>query len=172
MYDVDREVDASQGTWDKVQYPGNYTHCLKTKYELVYDIIRNLGDKFAPLKECAKKEIAKIYYDPVEIKDIPELQKHLYEKLEAKSIADMYRKDMIHVGKRIPTQVATLKERRWPKEDVAKFNKLWKKNCPPYPEERANSQKVIDYIKKLEVEKKELKHGCCHQQRLPELHKE
>ena len=90
----------------------------------MYDIIRNLGDKFAPLKECAKKEIARIYYDPVEIKDIPELQKHLYEKLEAKSIADLYRKEMIHVGKKIPTQVATLKEGRWPKEDVTKFVNL------------------------------------------------
>ena len=36
VYDVDREVDAFQGTWDRAKNPGNYTHCLKTKYELVY----------------------------------------------------------------------------------------------------------------------------------------
>ena len=77
VYDVDREVDAFQGTWDRAKNPGKYTHCLKTKYELVYDIIRNLGDKFAQLKECTRKEISKLYFEPVGIKDIPDLQKHL-----------------------------------------------------------------------------------------------
>ena len=54
--------------------------------------------------------------DPVGIKDIPDLQKHLYDKLEAKSIADLYNKELIHVGKRIPTHVAKLKEGRWTSE--------------------------------------------------------
>ena len=81
VYDVDREVDAFQGSWDKVRHPGNHTHCLKAKYELVYDIIRNLPDKFSQLKECTKKEISKLYFDPTGIKDIPELQKHLQKNL-------------------------------------------------------------------------------------------
>ena len=76
MYDVDKEVDSYQGSWDKVKHPGNHRHCLKAKYELVYDIIRNLPDKFSQLKECTKKEISKLYFDADGIKDFPELQKH------------------------------------------------------------------------------------------------
>ena len=45
IYDVDREVAAFQGTWDKTTHPGKYMHSLMTKYELIYDIVRNLGDK-------------------------------------------------------------------------------------------------------------------------------
>ena len=96
IYDVDREVDAFLGAWDKTKNPGPHHHCLKAKYELVYEIVNGLGDKYSQLKECVKKEMASLYFDHENIKDIADLQEHLLEKLEAKSIANLYNKEVIH----------------------------------------------------------------------------
>merc|ERR1711940_324421 len=158
IYDVDREVDAFQGTWDKTTHPGKYMHSLLTKYELIYDVVRNMGDKYAQLKECAKKEIAKLYFDSDGIKDISELQQFLLDKFEAKSIADSYNKDVIHVGsKKIPTQTAKVKEGKWTKEDLEKYKLTWQKKVPKKEVEKANTIKVITFIKKLDEEKKDLR---------------
>ena len=50
--------------------------------------------------------MASLYFDPEKIKEITDLQKHLLEKLEAKSIANQYNKDIIVVGNIIKTQTA------------------------------------------------------------------
>ena len=108
------------------------------------------------LKECAKKEIAKLYFGTDGIKDISELQQFLLDKFEAKSIADYYNKDVIYIGKKIPAQVAKVKEGRWSKEDLEKFKLAWQKKTPKKEEEKANTLKVIAFIKKLDGEKKDL----------------
>ena len=159
IYDIDREVDAFQGRWDKATHPGKYMHSLLTKYELIWDIVRNMGDKYSQLKECVKKEIAKIYFGPEnEVKDISELQQFLLDKLEAKSITDGYNKDLIHFGgsNKIPTQVAKMKEGKWSKEEFEKYKLAWQEKCPKRDEMTANTIKVVTFIKKLDEEKKDL----------------
>ena len=47
-------------------------------------------------------------------------------------------------------------EGRWPEDQRAKFTNLWKEKSPPMNEERENQKKLVDYIKKLAEEKKEL----------------
>lgn len=155
IYEVDREIDASQGTWDKSKDPGPHHHCLKAKYELIFDIIRNLGDRFAQLKECAKKEIAKLYYDDANIKDIPALQKHLLEKFEAKSVADLYNKDTIHVaGKKLPTHATKLKKGEvWTQEMANKFTQTWKAKAIPAEKEMEGRKKILELIRKLDENK-------------------
>ena len=154
--DVDREVDAFQGTWDKTREHCLYTHSLMTKYEIIYDIIRNLDSKFSQLKECAQKELSKLYFDPKGILDIPALQKHLYEKLDAKSLADLYTKELVHVGKRIPVQKASLKgglKTDWTKEESIKFRLAFKGKALPNQEENENKLKLVTLIRELNKNK-------------------
>ena len=106
IHDIDREVDSFQGTWEKTKDPGPHHYCLKAKYELVYEIVNSLGDKYSQLNECVKKEMASLYFDHKNIKEIADLQAHLLEKLEAKSIANQYNKDIIQVGNTIKTNAA------------------------------------------------------------------
>ena len=106
IHDVDREVDSFQGTWEKAKDPGPHHYCLKVKYELVYEIVNSLGEKYSQLKECVKKEMASLYFDHKNIKEITDLQAHLLEKLEAKCIANQYNKDIIQVGNVIKAHTA------------------------------------------------------------------
>ena len=120
-----------------------------------------MSDKFAQLKVCAKKEIARLYFDQAGLKDITELQQHLLSKLEAKSIADLYNKDVIHVGgKKIPTQAAKIKDgadsNKWSKEDLDKYHALWKQKATTREEDMAIRNKIVTFIKKLDEEKKDL----------------
>ena len=155
MYDVDKEVDSYQGSWDKVKHPGNHRHCLKAKYELVYDIIRNLPDKFSQLKECNKKEISKLYFDADGIKDFPELQKHLQELLETKMIGDLYDKETITVGRRIPTNSAKVQEGTWTSEQSKSYKNAVRGKAPSRAEDIENQKNLIEFILKLGEDKKD-----------------
>ena len=63
---VDRDVDAFLGNSGEVFQDSKrrkhclFTHNLLTKYEIIFDIVRNLDSKFALLKECVLKELSKL----------------------------------------------------------------------------------------------------------------
>ena len=112
---VDRDVDAFLGKASDVFEDSKkrqhclFTHSLLTKYEIIFDIVRNLDGRFTLLKECVLKEVSKFYFNPTTILDIPDLQKHLYDKLDAKSMSGLYRTEPIHVGRKLPVQAAGIK---------------------------------------------------------------
>ena len=62
IYDIDRDIDSFSGRRDKTKHPGPAYHNLKAKYELLYELVNSLGDKFLPLKECVKKVMASLYF--------------------------------------------------------------------------------------------------------------
>ena len=113
---VDREVDAFLGKTNEVFEDSKkrkhclLTHILMTKYEIIFNIVRNLDSKFTLLKECVQKEVSKFYFNPTTILDIPDLQKHLYDKLDPKSLSTQYRTEPVIVGRKIPVHAAGLKE--------------------------------------------------------------
>ena len=84
------------------------------------------------------------------------MQQFLLDKFEAKSIADNYNKDVIYIGKKIPTQVAKVKQEKMTKEEFDKYKQAWQKKSPKREVDMANTLKVIAFIKKLDGEKKNL----------------
>ena len=159
IYEIDRDIDQFSGRWDKTRFPAPHYHSLKAKYELVYELVNSLGDKFLQLKECVKKEMASLYFDHENIKDIADLQAHLLEKLEAKSIANLYNKEIVQ-GTTIKTNSAKLGSgsgsTEWTEDQSKAFHKMWKAKSVPWEQEKTDKKKVIDYIKKIDEENKDL----------------
>ena len=98
MHEISREVNNYHGVWDKEKDPGPWFYCLKIKYELIYELVSGLGEKYSQLKECIRKEMAGLFWDNPNIKEITELQTHLLKILESKCIASHYNKDILQVG--------------------------------------------------------------------------
>ena len=163
--DVDREVDAFLGmsneTFKDTKQRDHclYTHNLLTKYEIIFDIVRNLDGKFAQLKKCVQKELSKLYFNPSTILDIPDLQKHLYDKLDAKSITNLYRTEPIHVGRKLPVQAAGIKGEPksgvWTDEERKKFEEAFKGKGLSYSKDDEIKTELVNMIRKLD-ENKEL----------------
>ena len=161
MHEIDRDVNNSQGTWDKSKDPKQHFFCLKIKYELVYELVSSLGEKYSQLKECVRKELAALYWDHDNIKEITDLQAFLLVKLEAKSIANQYNKDILQVGNVVRAQTAQLGDTpKWTDEQIQAFDKEWKKIAVHPKKEKEDRAKVIDLVKKMDAEDKEL-HGTA-----------
>ena len=159
MHEIDRDVNNSQGTWDKSKDPKQHFFCMKIKFELVYDLVSSLGEKYSQLKECVRKELAAIFWDHDNIKDMTELQAFLLVKLEAKSIAHHYNKDILQVGNVVRAQTAQIGEKpQWTEEQNQAFEKEWRANAVGQNKEKEDRVKLIDLVKKLDGEDKEL-HG-------------
>ena len=134
---VDHEVDAFLGKTNEVFEDTKkrkhclFTYSLLTKYEIIFDIVRNLDSKFTLLKECVQKEVSKFYFNPTTILDIPDLQKHLYDKLDAKSLSTQYRTEPVIVGRKLPVHAASLKgvasQAEWTPEQSSQFQLTYQK---------------------------------------------
>merc|ERR1712105_46122 len=107
--------------------------------------------------ECVKKEMAGLYYDHEKIKDIADLQAHLLEKLEAKSIANLYNKEVVQ-GTQIKTNSAKMgsESSNWTEDQSKAYSTMWKKKSVSWDQDKADTKKVIDYIKKIDEENKDL----------------
>ena len=159
MHEIDRDVNNSQGTWDKSKDPKQHFFCMKIKYELVYDLVSSIGEKYSQLKECVRKELAAIFWDHDKIKEMTELQTLLLAKLEAKSIANHYNKDILHIGNVVRAQTAQIGEKpQWTEEQCQAFEKEWRANAVSQNKEKEDRVKVIDMVKKLDGDDKDL-HG-------------
>lgn len=148
---VDRDVDTFLGNSSDVFRDSKkrqhclLTHNLLTKYEIIFDIVRNLDSKFTLLKECVLKELSKFYFDPKTILDIPDLQKHLYSKLDAKSLSTLYRQEPVHVARKLPVQTAEFSSQpgsgKWSEEETLKFKKAWEESKKGIPNSKDDAIK-------------------------------
>ena len=88
-----------------------------------------MDSKFALLKECVLKELSKLYFNPTTLVDIPDLQKYLYDKLDAKSLSTLYRTEPVHVGKKLPVLATGIKGQpgsgNLSDEEAKKFKTAW-----------------------------------------------
>ena len=77
---VDYEVDSALGRSTEVikdskgRSQTDLTFALKSKYGLIFNIVKNLGGDFKQLKECILQEISDMFYDLSKLLDNPEFQ--------------------------------------------------------------------------------------------------
>ena len=89
--------------------------------------------------------------------DIPDLQKHIYDKLDAKSLSTQYRTEPIHVGRKLPVQAAGIKGHpgsgMWNEEDTKKFKKAWEGKGVPNFKDNAVKTELVTMIRRLSSNK-------------------
>ena len=151
---VDPEVDNYLGrqegvvkdTQDHSQCMSN--HRLLMKYNLLVDIVNNLGTSFSALKDCILKEISKIYFDATKLMDIPAFTEKLITVLEKRSLSTQFRSTV--VLKHIPVKAAGFMKTP---EDTPEVRKMYaeetKKRLIPYGREHALCAELMTAAKKL-----------------------
>ena len=75
------------------------TYALKTKYGLIFNIVKNLGSDFKQMKECILQDITDMFDDLSTLLDIPEFQTKMKATLESKGLLSTYKNEVISVSK-------------------------------------------------------------------------
>ena len=151
---VDREVDNYLGRQEGVvKYTQKRSQCMSThrllmKYNLLVDIVNNLGANFSALKDCILKEITKIYFDATKLMDIPAFTEKLITVLEKRSLSTQFRSTVI--SKNLPVKAAGFMKTP---EDTPEVRKMYaeetKKRLIPYGREHALRDELMTVAKKL-----------------------
>ena len=145
--EVERKVDAYIGRRENIVQDVQtrsqcmYTHSLLMKYNLIIDIINNLGNEFGALKECTLKEISLFYFDPAKLMDIPLFTKNLIATLDKKSISLQFRTAPIYPKgtaqkKKGVIDEAKAKNAKDSPEVKVKFNEEYKKKSTTFLKEK------------------------------------
>ena len=133
---VDYEVDSALGRSTKVikdskgRSQTELTYALKTKYGLIFNIVKNLGSDFKQMKECILQDIADMFDDLSTLLDIPEFQTKMKATLESKGLQSTYKNEVISVSKKqLSANKAEIKTetKEESSEAVVKFKEEFKK---------------------------------------------
>ena len=125
------------------------------KYNLIFDIVNNLGSSFTLLKECVLKEVSKIYFDPTKILDIPDLQTYLIGILDTKSMFTQYKTEIVTLSKKIPVHAASVKGDTLVEETQEKtdaFNNEFKRRKSSNDKENEIRDELLTLARKLKVD--------------------
>ena len=71
---------------DKGRTHSDFTYTLKTKYRLIFNIVKHLGGDFKQMKEYILQLIANMHDDIKQLVDIDDFQKKIVEAFEIKGL--------------------------------------------------------------------------------------
>ena len=73
----------------------DFTYTLKTKYRLIFDIVRHLGGDFKQMKDYILQSIADMFEDIKTLIDISDFQKKLVTALDTKGLLNSFKNDIV-----------------------------------------------------------------------------
>merc|ERR1712030_126899 len=77
-----------------------FTYTLKTKYRLIFNIVKHLGGEHKQMKEYILQLIANMFDDIKLLIDVADFQKKLVEAYEIKGLLSSYKNDIIPAPKK------------------------------------------------------------------------
>lgn len=105
----------------------DFTYTLKTKYRLIFNIVRHLGDDFKQMKDYILQSIADMFDDIKTLIDISDFQKKLVTAFDTRGILNSYRNDIIQAPKKnISANKAEVKKDKEDKKDTPEAVKTFK----------------------------------------------